>query len=266
MDAQTLAMMVELHGACARQGPGDDEATVLALQLAGLTSPSPSSPSSSSSSMSSSSPLAIADIGCGTGAAALALAAATAATVTAVDQVPAFLATLRERAAARGLADRITTVAASMTALPFADGAFDVLWSEGAIYSMGFEAGVTSWRRLLKPGGVLAVTELTWFTAERPAALTAHWEREYPEVGTASSKLAVLERCGYALLGYFPLPERCWLDAYYRPLQARFADFLARHPDEAGRALIAGHEAEIALYEAHRAFFGYGFYVARRVD
>lgn len=253
MDARTLALMVDLHGAGARQGPGDDEATRLALQLAGL-------PSSTSSG------LAIADIGCGTGAAALALAEATGATVTAIDQVPQFLATLRERAVARGLADRIVTVAASMSALPFDDDTFDVLWSEGAIYSMGFEAGVTAWRRFLKPGGVLAVSELGWFTATRPAALTAHWEREYPEVGLASTKMAVLERCGYAPIGHFPLPERCWLDAYYRPLQARFADFLARHPDDdVARGLIAEHEAEIALYEQYRDFFGYGFYVARRV-
>jgi SAM-dependent methyltransferase len=255
MDARTLALMVDLHGAGARQGPGDDEATRLALRLSGLATTMPSSSS-----------LAIADIGCGTGAAALAIAEATGATVRAVDQVPAFLTTLRARAAARGLADRIVTVAASMTALPFDDDAFDVLWSEGAIYSMGFEAGVTAWRRFLKPGGVLAVSELSWFTATRPAALTAHWEREYPEVGTASTKLAVLERCGYAPIGYFPLPERCWLDAYYRPLQGRFADFLARHPDDdVARGLIAEHEAEIALYEQYRDYFGYGFYVARRV-
>lgn len=252
MDDATLALMVDLHGGGARQGPGDDASTRLALQLAGVT------PAASA--------LAIADLGCGTGASSLVLAEATGATVTAVDIVPAFLATLQDRAVARGLAGRLTTLTASMAALPLADASFDVVWSEGAIYSVGFEAGVRTWRRFLKPGGVLAVSELTWFTANRPAPLTAHWEREYPEVGTASAKLAVLERCGYAPVGYFSLPERCWLEAFYRPLQARFADFLRRHGDDAARALVAEHEAEIALYERYRDFFGYGFYIARRLD
>ncbi len=38
-----------------------------------------------------------------------------------------------------------------MDFLPFSDGEFDVIWSEGAVYNMGFEAGVSYWRRFLKP-------------------------------------------------------------------------------------------------------------------
>lgn len=38
-----------------------------------------------------------------------------------------------------GLADRISKVCASMDDLPFEDGEFDIIWSEGAIFVMGFE-------------------------------------------------------------------------------------------------------------------------------
>lgn len=247
---ENLEFLIDLHREGTRQGPGGDAETRLAIKLAGLGGREG---------------LRIADIGCGTGAATLVLARALDAEVTAVDFLPAFLEGLEASAAGEGLGARIETLAASMDALPFDDGSFDAIWSEGAIYSMGFRRGIEAWRRFLRPGGILAVSELTWLTRTRPKALEQHWRGQYPEVDTASAKLAVLEDAGYTPLGYFPLPEHCWLDNYYRPMQARFAGFLARHGNaEAARALVDAEQQEIALYERHSAHYGYGFYVARR--
>jgi SAM-dependent methyltransferase len=80
---------------------------------------------------------------------------------------------------------------------------FDVIWSEGAIYNMGFAAGVSAWRRFLKPGGKLIVSEITWLTADRPAELQSHRDAEYPEIDVASAKIGILERQGYIPEGYF---------------------------------------------------------------
>lgn len=245
-----FALLVDLHLDAARQGPGGDVETRLALALSGLTGRTG---------------LTLADIGCGTGAATRVLATELDADITAVDLFPAFLDRLEDDARRLRRKGRITTLAASMDALPFAPESLDAIWSEGAIYNIGFAAGVRAWSRFLKPGGVLAVSELTWLTAERPAALQAHWDAAYPEVGLASQKIAVLEQAGFALLGYFPLPEACWLDGYYRPMQARFDAFLARHGhSEAARAIVVGERAEIALYEANRDHVSYGFYVAQK--
>jgi SAM-dependent methyltransferase len=74
---------------------------------------------------------------------------------------------------------------------------------------MGFENGVREWCQFLKPGGIFAVSELTWLTRERPSELEQHWLREYPEVATASEKLAILEGNGYSPIGYFPLNKQC---------------------------------------------------------
>jgi len=247
-----LELLVDLHREGRRQGPGGDEETRLSITLSGLRGRKG---------------LRVADIGCGTGASTLVLARELDATVTAVDLLPEFLGQLEAAAEGERLSGRIETLAASMEELPFGDQSLDAIWSEGAIYNMGFENGVRSWRRFLAPGGILAVSELTWLTSERPAELDEHWTREYPEVATASTKLAILEANGYSPIGYFPLPDRCWLDHYYDPLRERFEDFLTRHArSEAAAAIVAAEEREIDLYERNRTFVSYGYYVARRTD
>jgi len=245
-----LSLLVDLHREGQRQGPGGDDETRLAIALSGLSGRTG---------------LKIADIGCGTGAPTLVLAQALDASVTAVDFLPDFLRDLEIAAERQKLMKRIETLAASMDALPFEERSFDAIWSEGAIYNIGFTNGIQAWRRLLKPDGILAVSELTWLTKERPAELEHHWDREYPEVDTASAKMAILEDNGFSPIGYFALPKRCWLENYYRPMQDRFRAFLERNDNsEAAAAIVAAEEHEIALYERYSAFVSYGYYVARR--
>ncbi len=247
-----LSLLIDLHRDGARQGPGGDDQTQLAIDLSGLRHEKA---------------LRIADIGCGTGAASLVLAGALDANITAVDLLPDFLTELELRAQRAGLDGRIRTLAQSMDDLQFEDASLDAIWSEGAIYNIGFETGIRSWRRFLKPGGVLAVSELTWLTAQRPTKIGSFWNQAYPEVATASEKIRLLEAHGYAPLGYFPLPETCWLKNYYRPMQQRFEAFLDRHDhSEAARALVAADRQEIALYEEFSDFVGYGYYVARKLS
>jgi SAM-dependent methyltransferase len=243
-----LQLLVDLHIGGERQGPGSDEATRRAIALAGLQGRTK---------------LTIADIGCGTGASTLVLAHDLDATITAVDFLPPFLEKLDHEAQQLGVADRITTVAGSMDELVFDPESLDVIWAEGAIYNIGFENGIRLWRPFLKRGGVLAASEITWLTDHRPAELEEHWADEYPEISTASAKIAALETGGYSPIGYFPLPPSCWLDHYYRPLQARFGAFLDRHANTtAAQEIVEAEKREIELYERFAAHISYGFYIA----
>lgn len=246
---ETMQMLVDLHRGADRLGPGTEAATRRALALAGLEGRAG---------------LAVADIGCGTGAATRVLAAALDADVVAIDLVGDFLATLVARLGAEGLADRVTTLEAPMEALPIAPGSLDAIVSEGAIYNMGFEAGLAAWRPLLKPGGVLAVSELSWLTATRPAGVEAFWQAGYPGIGPVSARIAALEAAGYAPLGFFPLGAEAWA-AYHDPLEAALPAFLARHPgSSAAKAVAEETRQEIAIQRAHADVVSYGFYVARR--
>jgi len=247
-----MALLVSLHLDAERQGPGSDAQTRQALAHTGLDLDSD---------------LAVADLGCGTGASTLVLARELSkARITAVDFLPAFVQRLSQRASQAGLGQRITPWVGSMEAPPFPEESLDLIWSEGAIYNLGFEKGVRLWRPLLKPGAVLAVTELTWLTLDRPEELTAYWVAQYPEVATTAEKLAVLERNGYRPRACFVLPHDCWLQNYYRPMQQRWAAFLqTHHHSPQARSVVAAEEQEMALYERHRDQMGYVFYVAQRL-
>jgi len=249
---ENYQLLIDLHKSAKRQGPGGDTESEKALDL-GMVDRSAS--------------LKIADIGCGTGSSTLLLARLLEAQITAVDFLQDFLEVLKGRAENMGLSEKIMTNCCSMENLPFQREEYDVIWSEGAIYNIGFERGVIDWNRFLKGGGLLVVSEITWITGARPPALQKYWEGEYPEIDVASSKISMLEKNGYSPIGYFVLPEHCWLDNYYRPMQSSFKAFIKRNGNsEEAHAIVEAENREIELYEKYKAHYSYGVYVARKLD
>jgi SAM-dependent methyltransferase len=251
MNEETLKLLADLHINNHRQGPGSETAFKRALELSGVDT---------------NATLEIADIGCGTGSATIPLLQYTKANLTAVELLPDFLEQLKANAKAVGVADRLQTVEADMANLPFSDEQFDVIWSEGAIYNIGFETGVKTWKRFLKPGGVLVASEITWTQADVPDELQAHWAQEYSEVDTASSKIAVLEKSGFSPIGYFTLTPDCWLENYYEPIQDNLDAFIKRNGNsEQAQEIAEAEKQEYELYKKYQDYVSYGVYIAKRV-
>jgi SAM-dependent methyltransferase len=245
-----LDLIIDLHRTSERQGPGSTTDTLRALEMIRLPA---------------NRKLKIADIGCGNGGQTITLAKHLDCEIVAVDLFPEFLEELEKKATQLGLDGSITTMAQSMDDLPFATGYFDLIWSEGAIYNIGFNKGISVWHKFLKPGGCLAASEITWITDQRPKEIQDYWHSEYPEIDIASNKISSLENNGYSLLAYFCLPQSSWLEQYYGPMQKRFNSFLARHNhSEDAQSVVHEYEEEIAMYEKFKDFFSYGFYIARK--
>ena len=231
-----------------RQGPGDAASTLKALSLVPGVGPD----------------TRIIDIGCGTGAQTIVLARQSRARIVAVDNHPPFVDALRRQAWDLGVADRIDARVADMRQLEFAPGSFDLVWSEGAIAIMGVEAALREWRRLLVPGGHMAVTEVCWTKPDPPPECAAFWAQEYPAIRQPAALEKVIEECGYETVGHFPLPAASWWDDYYRPLQENITAFRARHQGESEAQELADQvQREIDIWHAYSAFYTYEFFVLR---
>lgn len=251
MTDNMMELMVKLHKDEERQGPGCAEVTRKAFKLTGLDKDKD---------------LKIADIGCGTGAQTIVLAEKTNSLIVAIDLFPEFLSKLEEKAATLNLSNRITTKVCSMDSLPFAENEFDLIWSEGAIYNIGFEKGIHEWKRFIKPNGYLAVSEISWITNTRPKELEDYWLAEYSEIDTMPNKIKVLEKEGFSNIEAFILPQHCWIDNYYTPIQKRFPEFLDEYQgSDIAKEIVDYEKEEIRMYEKYKEFYSYGFYIARKI-
>lgn len=244
-------LIYEVFDPLPRQGPGSEVSTGRALRcMRGL----PDRPR-------------ILDVGCGSGAQTIALARSLPAEIVAVDNHAPYLVTVRERAVRAAVQERVRCVEGDMAALEFEAGSFDVIWSEGAIYNMGFERGLRRWRPLLVPGGYLAVTEISWLREQRATDTRSFWARDYPAMADVASNLATLESCGYRLQDHFVLPESDWWDEFYRPLEERVRALRpAWDGDDEATRFLDTVDREIDLYRRRSKEYGYVFYVARRRD
>ena len=247
MTEKQLDFIISFHAKLYRQGPGSDEETLQAIKLTGL---------------SETTELNVLDLGCGTGAQTSVLANHLNGTITALDLFQPFLDELEDRIKH----PNVHALQGSMDDLPFEKESFDLIWSEGAVYNMGFENGINYLLPFLKENGIIALSEITWLTNERPSEIETYWNSEYPEIDTAQGKIKTLHESGYQLVDHFILSEESWFSNYYGPLGRELAALeAAQSIDEELKAVVQSYQDEIALYQKFKEYFGYGFYVARKV-
>ncbi len=243
-----MGIFRELTEDLPRHAPGSPEATRRAL---GLVRGLPERPR-------------ILDVGCGPGAQTIELARATGGWIVAVDIRQRFLDELTERAAAAGVLSQVTTLKTSMFEMDFADASFDLVWSEGAIYFQGFAAGLRAWRRFLKPGGWIAVSELSWLVPDPPAEAAAFWARNYPAMGSIERNCQIVAEAGYVDRDGFVLPVKDWHN-YYGPAERRVEELREKYAgDLEVLATLDEARREYDLFRAYHDAYGYVFYVMRK--
>jgi len=243
-------LICEYYSSLDRQGPGSPEVTIKALSfIDNLTADS-----------------RIADIGCGTGGQTMVLAHHTLGHITGIDLFPTFIDLFNLNAKKLNLQDRVSGIVGSMENLPFHNEELDLIWSEGAIYNIGFERGLKEWHKFLKTGGYIAVSEASWFTDKRPLEIDKFWQDAYPEIDTVSNKVAQMQAAGYLPMATFILPENCWMEHFYTPQVLSQQNFLEKYKgNKTAEELIANQRHEAELYYKYKEYFGYVFYIGKTI-
>ncbi len=122
------------------------------------------------------------DAACGTGDLALADLKAGAGKVTGLDFSAAMLARARRKSAPRP--DALEWVQGDMLALPFADGTFDAATVGFGVRNVAdLELGLRELRRVLRPGGQLAILEITQPRGALRPFFSLWFDRVVPALG-----------------------------------------------------------------------------------
>ena len=235
-----------IHSGLPREGPGDNESTRRAYRMLKNLPENP----------------CIIDIGCGPDMQTVELAKLSNGQIVALDFHQPFLEQLKERTKKEGIADRVKPIKGDMCNLKFKSSSFDVLWSEGAIFVIGFEKGLQELRRLLAPNGYVVVSELTWLQHEVPKEAKEYMAQVYPVIKTIEENIEIAQNSGYRMVGSFVLPAKSWWDNYYTPIEMKLPSLKTRYiDDEDVLHVIALAETEMDMFRNYSDYYGYVFYV-----
>lgn len=197
----------------------------------------------------------------------IALAKAMNAHITAVDINREYLDELEERGVSAGVSESIEILLQNMNELAFDPESFDLIWAEGSAYSMGFEKALEDWKRFLKPGGCIAVSELVWLRPAPPSEVAEFWSNEYAPMTDVETVLKTIKRCGYELLGHFTLPDSAWWDYYYTPLEAKLPALNEKYSgDNEALSIVSTTSREIEIRRLYSNWYGYEFFISRKVE
>ena len=247
---QAMEYFLGIYGKLPRAGPGSYECTKRAYEL---MSEVPDAPR-------------ILDVGCGPGVQTVHLLQLSGGQVLALDFLPLMIERTKANAALANVSDRLEVLQQDMKQMAFPPASFDVIWSEGAIYNLGFENGLKRVKAFLRPGGYVAVSEVVWLKADPPTPLIEYWQ-QYAEIASVDDKLGVIDDLGYEQIGHFVLPETTWTVDYYEPMETLVAQKSVEWASIAeAQEVLEEAQSEIEVFRRYSEYFGYAFFVMRCPD
>jgi len=244
-----LDLVIESHIGLERQGPGSPEMTIRALSFLENIDKN----------------IKVIDLACGTGGQTMVLAQNITGNIIGLDQCSDFINVFNNNAKKLNLQNRVNGIVGSMENLPYQKEEFDLIWSEGAIDSIGFEKGLNYWNGFLKKNAYIAVTCPSWLTEERPAEIEKFWIDAVNGLNTIGQNISIMTKTGYDFVATFILPEKCWTDNYFIPREVIEKALLERYPgNKTVVAYIENEKYEVELYTKYKQYYGYVFYIGKR--
>jgi SAM-dependent methyltransferase len=245
-----MDLIIESHKGLERQGMGSPEMTIKALSFVENLNNSSK----------------VLDLACGTGGQTMILAQNTPGTIIGLDILPDLINIFNDNAQKFNLQNRVNGVVGSMDDLSFQKEEFDLIWSEGAIDTIGFEKGIKYWNGFLKKNGYVAVTYPSWLTNERPVEIEKFWVDAGGSIDTVEACISIMQKVGYGFVAAFTLSEKCWTDNYFIPREAADKALLEKYPgNKTVKDYIGENQLEVELYSKFKQYYGYVFYIGKKI-
>jgi SAM-dependent methyltransferase len=205
------------------------------------------------------------DLGCGVGGQTLHLAELASGSIVAIDSHAPSIQRLRAAIAERGLSQRISAIVGDMARPELPAASFDLIWSEGALYSIGLRNALRVCYGLLRPGGYLAFTDAVWRQDNPPPVVKESFDLDYPTMGRVEDDIAAIRDRGFELVGHFTLPDEAWWDDFYTPMEARIAELRGQYAhDIEAMSILDRLAAEPEMHRRYSDYYAYEFFVVRR--
>ena len=98
------------------------------------------------------------------------------------------------------------------------------------------------------------------------AEIEKFWMDAYPGIDTISNKVAQMQNAGYIPTATFTLPVNCWTEHFYAPQVKAQESFLKKHArNKYAKKLIANQRHEEKLYRKYNEYYGYVFYIGKKI-
>jgi ubiquinone/menaquinone biosynthesis C-methylase UbiE len=188
----------------------------------------------------------ILDVGCGTGVVTLELARLSNGRVVGIDTDQVALDTFNAKIEQASLLDRVKTLKCSMSDMRFPDGSFDIIWSEGAVFAIGFERALNEWRRFIRQEGYLVL---------------------HARLGNIEQRVAAIPTLGYRFIDKFLVPKEAWWDDYYAPLEKLIEGLRHKYrPDPAAQGILDKVQTEVDEFKSKPEHHGSVFYIMQKAE
>lgn len=206
----------------------------------------------------------ILDIGCGTGCHTMDLVEIPGVDIYAVDNNSKFLNILKNKVNKSEFARKIKVLIGDIYELPLKYYQFDLVWVEGTVNKNGFEIGINEWKKFVKPGGNIVISELTYTNTNIPLEVKNYWIKQYPSICAFDDMKIIIENSGCILEKTLILDETCWINNYYIPLINEIPKFLSDNNDHEYAFMVANEiTKEYELYQKYKDYFNYFFYILK---
>ncbi|MDD4127676.1 MAG: SAM-dependent methyltransferase, partial [Methanomicrobium sp.] len=108
---------------------------------------------------------------------------------------------------------------------------FDIIWAEGCASIIGIENAVRYWKKLLKKGGYIMISDIFWFTETPSDKAREFFAKYHPAMMNEEEGFDIIKSAGLELVKSFRLNSQIWEESFYGKMRGKLGDLMEEFKD-----------------------------------